>query len=130
MTDLILEKFSQLHTKKNDLISLYHHSHNPKKFNYTTPKEKSDYEYLHKVHQEKLEYITGEIQEKNQNIEQIEKDIKTNYDEYNNLKDSNAVFKDEKKEQYLFDNLKTYEDKINELQELINNYKILVAKDV
>ena len=85
---------------------------------------------MHKVHQEKLEYITGEIQEKNQNIEQIEKDIKTNYDEYNNLKDSNPVFKDEKKEQYLFDNLKTYEDKINELQELINNYKILVAKDV
>lgn len=85
---------------------------------------------MHKIHQEKLEYITGEIQEKNQNIEQIEKDIKTNYDEYNNLKDSNPVFKDEKKEQYLFDNLKTYEDKINELQELINNYKILVAKDV
>ena len=47
MTQVILEKFSELQTKKKNLISLYHHSQNPQKFNYTTPKEKNDYEYLH-----------------------------------------------------------------------------------
>jgi hypothetical protein len=45
MSEIILEKFSELQTKKKDLISLYHHSQNPKIFNYTTPKERNDYEY-------------------------------------------------------------------------------------
>ncbi len=84
MTQVILEKFSELQTKKKNLISLYHHSQNPQKFNYTPPKEKSNYEYLHKIHQEKVEYLTGQIHENKQNIKKIEKEIKTNFDKYNN----------------------------------------------
>ena len=128
MTDLILEKFSQLHTKKNDLISLYHHSHNPKKFNYTTPKEKSDYEYLYKIHNEKLDYLKGVIKEKIENFNLIEKESKENIEEYNKLKELNNGYEEKKKK--ILDDFNLYEKGLNELEELINNFKILVTKGV
>ena len=40
--------------------------------------------YIQTIHQEKVEYLTGQIHENKQNIKKIEKEIKTNFDKYNN----------------------------------------------
>jgi hypothetical protein len=85
---------------------------------------------LHKIHQEKVEYLTRQIHENKQNIKKIEKEINTNFNEYNNLKDNNPDYKDEEKEKNIFDNLKLYEDNLKELQELVHKYKKLVTKEV
>ena len=127
MTTEIIEKLTQLQLKK---IELYHHNKHLKKFNYTTPKEKSDYEYLRKVHQEKIDYLIGGIKEKIANFEKIEKETKDKVNEYHNLLETNPEYKDEEKKDKILDDLDLYQKDLNELQELINNLKQLVTKEV
>ena len=128
MNNEVLIKLSNLQNKKKDLITIYHQINNQKKFNYTTPKEKSDYEYLYKIHKEKLDYLKGEIKEKIENIKLIEKESKENIEEYNKLKELNSGHEEKKKK--ILDDLNLYEKYLNELQELINNFKILITKRI
>jgi hypothetical protein len=128
MNNEVLIKLTNLQNKTKDLILFYHQIKNQKQFNYTTPKEKSDYEYLYKIHKEKLDYLKGEIKEKIENIKLIEKESKENIEEYNKLKELNNGHEEKKKK--ILDDLNLYEKYLNELQELINNFKILITKRI
>ena len=128
MNNEVLIKLSNLQNKKKDLITIYHQINNQKKFNYTTPKEKSDYEYLYKIHNEKLDYLKGVIKEKIENFNLIEKESKENIEKYNKLKELNNGYEEKKKK--ILDDFNLYEKGLNELEELINNFKILVTKGV